>query len=83
MTLPTPSRCACRKPPAWFSPGGGPLGRYQHECPNGDWAATAGPIPEPEARRQWDERFGQGVPVWPYDNLPPSYALGREEHPQR
>ena len=57
MTLPRPCRL-CRKPPDWF--GHGPLGRYQHQHKDGDWFATRGPIPEPEARREWDERFGDG-----------------------
>lgn len=45
----------CGKLPVWF---GHELGRYQCDHGNAGWRVTAGPIPEPEARAQWDRMFG-------------------------
>lgn len=80
--LPRPHH-VCGKVPEWF--GHGPLGVYQHRCPlSGEWAVTTGPQGPETACAEWNDRYSVAPPrpVWPYDNLPPSYALGREEWPQ-
>lgn len=50
--------CPCGRAPRWWP---GPDGRGRYHCdhgdPQGDWSATA-LLPEPEAARQWGERFG-------------------------
>lgn len=79
MTGPSPCR-VCDRPPRWFALADG-RGQYRHECKGGDEAVTAGPIPEPTARGQWDQWFGTGAPVWPCDMTPVVHPLGREEWP--
>lgn len=51
------ARCHCGAAPEWFAHGDG-RGRYQHAHPDGDWFATRGPLPEPEAAAEWNQHFG-------------------------